>query len=94
MPIYMLTSPIYILPPIPSSPPSWFNGSQIPGKENQPNRQRRCLIMAEGKDRPLESKEERQKTMDKMSVDTSEAETLREGESEEERQEKKDKGNA
>jgi len=50
--------------------------------------------MAEGKDRPLESKEERQKTMDKMSVDTSEAETLREGESEEERQEKMDKGKA
>jgi hypothetical protein len=62
--------------------------------------------MAENKDRPLESKEERQKTMDKMSVDTSEAETLREGESDgsgclhnvqpakEERQKEMDKGNA
>jgi hypothetical protein len=61
--------------------------------------------MAEGKDRPLESKEERQKTMDKMSVDTSEAETLKKGESEgsgclhnvqpakEERQKEMDKGN-
>ncbi len=62
--------------------------------------------MAEEKDRSLESKEDRQKTMDKMSVDTSDAETLREGESEgggcldkvqpakEERQKEMDKGNA
>ena len=62
--------------------------------------------MAETKDRSLESKKDRQETMDKMSVDTSEAETLKKGESEgrgclhnvqpakEERQKQMDKGNA
>ena len=62
--------------------------------------------MAETKDRSLESKKDRQETMDKMSVDTSEAETLREGENEgggclrnvqpakEERQKQMDGGNA
>lgn len=61
--------------------------------------------MTENKDRAMEGKEDRQKTMDKMSVDTSEAETLKKGESEgtgclhnvqpakEERQKEMDKGN-
>ncbi len=38
--------------------------------------------MTETKDRSLESKKDRQKTMDKMSVDTSDAETLKKGENE------------